>query len=80
MTGNIVNVVVPDNLNQARAVYDMDTAMGQIDDMVLLAGPNMTKAQLDSNISPSERAYLYQQSQRTLQTELNKSKKLVNVL
>lgn len=77
MTSGTVNSVVPNDLNQARIVYNMDSARNQIDDMVIIAGKNMTNAINDAKISPSERAYLYLKVQEKLEYDLDSVRDLV---
>ena len=77
MTSGTVNSVVPNDLDQARIVYNMHSARNQIDDMVVIAGNNMTKALFDAQISPSERAYLYLKVQEKLKFDLDSVRDLV---
>ena len=78
MTGSTINSVVPNDLNQARIVYNMDSARNQIDDMVVISGSNMTQAIINAQISPSERAYLYLKVQEKLKYDLNSVRDLVS--
>ena len=80
MTAGTINSVVPNDLNQARTVNDIGAARRQIDDMVVIAGTNMTTAISDALISPSERAYLYLKVQEKLKYDLENVKDLVRVL
>ena len=76
MTAGTINSVVPNDLQQARRVDNIDEARRQIDDMVDIFGRNMTAAVSDAVISPSERAYLYMKVQNKLKYELENVKDL----
>ena len=80
MTAGTINSVVPNDLQQARRVGDIDSARRQIEDMVDIIGRNMTAAISDAAISPSERAYLYMKVQDKLKYELESVKDLVRLL
>ena len=80
MTAGTINSVVPNDLQQARSVGDIDSARRQIEDMVDIIGRNMTAAISDAAISPSERAYLYMKVQDKLKYELESVKDLVRLL